>query len=224
MNNKFKVKFYLNFIKNLLLNNKIKLLLLLLGLILIHYGGIDGIGDGGKFKDDERKIVVKDSLYYMGKYVYIGCKIAGSSERNEIVIDKLDKPLPIKNGVIEYKIHNPLNEVSIIVGWVIFIISLIACIFKDDDTNLSINKVLFLTYLDHIDCEYENNKQEYFYYIKDLNRLLFTSPNPHSHLSLMQMVENGIDSNIINFSKLNTLPYYEGLRLKRENNLKNLGI
>lgn len=200
------IKFTLMFIRNLILNNKVKLLFLKVSTVLFYFAGT--IPDSIVINKIVKEIQVDDKTYlYVKSYI----------RNNELGYDIIqsDKPQKVTNGVLltsEY--HDGNIAMWVLFSIITFIIVLLTFINRDEESGWEINYCLEEAFLSLVECEFEYDK---YYYIC-CGKLLGVRDHKVTHHYILG------EFRVRGFDELKTCPKFETKTQRRENKLKRIGI
>jgi hypothetical protein len=153
------IKYYLSLIYHFLIENKIKILLIIVSIICFQ--------KIGKFDDLKyERTIIKE--YNIGReWLYVVENYSGASNKYKVL--EFSEKMDTSSGVLIETEWHPLNLLFIVL-FVILIIILLASTFHDEDYNWDIEGVRKLAIYDIIECELENG----IWYYTALGRLLGT--------------------------------------------------
>jgi len=147
------IKYYFNFLINLLRINPIKLLIVILTIISFF---------STKFEDEVNKIEVISEIEYLGDYYIIEKKPHASNFKLEVL--EKNEDIFIKDGFYYKKKYSDIN----ILLWIAFgigLLTLLIITYLDEESGWEIHKVIEESIISMVVCEIDNN--EYCYTIMD---------------------------------------------------------
>jgi hypothetical protein len=203
------LKLILNFLFNLIISNKIKILFIILSIISFKYAG--------EIPDTQKELFIIKSVdlgdIYKNRYAYI----YESSMSNEIKTELIsfEKPQDLVNNKLIYTKYNDLN----VLLWVLFGISSLLFVipsfmYDDSDVNWELKDVWYDSIRSTIYSELEDG----IYYYMSFGRLIHKSEKLLTPESVMR--NSGIDS----LTDIKSMPKFKTKSLKRESILKQIGI
>lgn len=200
------IKYLLVFIKEFILNNKIKLLFLKISIILFSFAGT--IPDNIVYNKIVKEVKIDDKTF-----LYIKSSIKNNEMNYEVI--KSDKPQRVTNGILVTSEYNDGN----VAMWVFFgIISFVLFIFTlstwGESEGWEIEDCLRVAFLSLVTCEFEDGK---FYYIC-CGKLIGISDHKKTHQYILG------DFRVNGFDELKTCPKFETKEQRRENKLNKIGI
>ncbi len=196
------------FLSEVIINNKIKILFVILSIICFKYA--DEIPDSQKELFIIKSVDLGD--LYKNRYAYI----YESSISNEIKVEVIsfEKPQELVNNKIIYTAYNELN----IPIWILFVVFtllyVIPSFMHDDDVNWELKDIWYDSLKSTIYSELEDG----VYYYMSFGRLIHKSEKLLTPENVMRI--SGINS----FSDIKSMPKFKTKSLKRESILKEIGI
>ena len=202
------LKLILNFIKYLIIENPIKLIMIAASVIAFNYAGT--IKGGYEYYNIVSQ--TKDG----NTYVYVTNSKSESNNGYEVYTS--DKPEVIKNGQIQVWDYNDANVLLYIIGSILTLIVLIVTIVglaNDDDIGWNIESCYQRSISTLIYCELEGDT----YYYMIMGRLIDKRKDQIRYTSNVAR-----EMRIFNMSDVFRLPKFSTKTQKRNNNLDKLGI
>jgi hypothetical protein len=197
------------FLSEVIINNKIKILFVILSIICFKY--VDEIPDSQKELFIIKSVDLGD--LYKNRYAYI----YESSISNEIKVEVIsfEKPQELVNNKIIYTAYNELN----IPIWILFVVFTLLYVipsfmYDDDDVSWELKDIWYDSLKSTIYSELEDG----VYYYMSFGRLIHKSEKLLTPENVMRI--SGINS----FSDIKSMPKFKTKSLKRESILKEIGI
>jgi len=203
------LKLILNFLFNLIISNKIKILFIILSIISFKY--VDEI------PDTQKELFVVKSLdlgdKYKNRYAYIYETSISNEIKTEVI--SFEKPQDLVNNKL---IHTKYNELNIVIWILFFLFTLLFIIpsfmYDDSDVNWELKDVWYDSIRSTIYSELEDG----VYYYMSFGRLIYKSEKLLTPESVMR------NSGISSLTDIKSMPKFKTKSLKRESILKQIGI
>ena len=203
------LKLILNFIKYLIIENPIKLIMIVASVIAFNFAGT--IKGGYEYYNIVSQ--VKDG----NTYVYVTNSKSESNNGYEVYTS--DKPEVIKNGQIQVWDYNDANVLLYIIGsiltLIVLIVTIVGLVNDDDDIGWNIESCYQRSISTLIYCESEGDT----YYYMIMGRLIDKRKDQIRYTSNVAR-----EMRIYNMSDVFRLPKFSTKTQKRDNLLDKLGI
>jgi hypothetical protein len=203
------LKLILNFIKYLIIENPIKLIMIVASVIAFSYAGT--------IKGDYEYYNIVSQVKDGNTYVYVTNSKSESNNGYEVFTS--DKPEVVKNRQLQVWNYNDFNILLYIVGGILTIIILIGTIIglinDDDDIGWNIEDCYQRSISTLIYCELEGDT----YYYMIMGRLIDKRKDQIRYTSNVAR-----EMRIFNMSDVYRLPKFSTKTQKRNNKLDKLGI
>ena len=203
------LKLILNFIKYLIIENPIKLIMIVASVIAFNFAGT--IKGGYEYYNIVSQ--VKDG----NTYVYVTNSKSESNNGYEVYTS--DKPEVIKNGQIQVWDYNDANVLLYIIGsiltLIVLIVTIVGLVNDDDDIGWNIESCYQRSISTLIYCELEGDT----YYYMIMGRLIDKRKDQIRYTSNVSR-----EMRIFDMSDVYRLPKFSTKTQKRNNNLDKLGI
>ena len=203
------LKLILNFIKYLIIENPIKLIMIVVSVIVFNFAGT--IKGGYEYYNIVSQ--VKDG----NTYVYV--TNSKSEGNNGYEVFTSDKPEVIKNGQLQVWDYNDANVLLYIIGsiltLIVLIVTIVGLVNDDDDIGWDIESCYQRSISTLVYCELEGDT----YYYMIMGRLIDKRKDQIRYTSNVAR-----EMRIYNMSDVFRLPKFSTKTQKRDNLLDKLGI